>query len=261
MRTESDAESSRLLVIDGRAGYDLVLAGGAVEVWRYEQRTQRVPARRLARVVVRSPAGAGLRAMLELVARGCAVHFQDSQGRIAAALVPMELAPAPPVRDLIAGVETRDPRADYREWLALQLRHMASLILRTTPRGGIEVFERVLARYAARSVTPRRFAETWNEVQALLFAWIDAELTRRRLRPLAEALAWRECPLLRDLDRCLCIPLLWRLSPWLRDNPDHRDRDRMSFFERVRPGLEARLDTAFAALDYHLRHASDRSTR
>lgn len=258
MWTEAEAQSSRLLLIDGHAGYDFVLDGGALEIRRHGACAQLVPIRRVARVLVRTPADRGLRAMLELVSRGVAVHFQDGQGRIAAALVPTERPPTPQVRDLVAAIETRDPRAGYREWLDLQLRHAASRILRTSPRGSIETFERALIRYAAWPVSERCFSEAWNEVRALLFAWIDAELTRRRLRTLAEALAWRECPLLRDLDRGLSIPLLWQFAPWLRKHRHHQPRERMDFFERVRPQLGPRLDSAFAALDYHLRYLGAR---
>jgi hypothetical protein len=123
------------------------------------------------------------------------------------------------------------------------------------------MFERRLHDYATRGTDPRTFGPALEEVQALLFAWIDGELTRRKLRGVAAALAWRRCMFREDLDRVLSIPMFWCFGPWLRENPRHHPRCRMQFMASLRPQLEDRLSVALAALEYHLRRVSARAVR
>lgn len=243
---------TQAVLIDGAAGYGLSLAEGAFRVQRLDEPVRLLPLRRIGRVLLRQPRSEDLRALLELVSRGVPVHFQDGHGHIAATLGSTDLETAPQVRELITRVEDKSPRPAYDEWLNLQLRHAASCILRQGPRGRIEHFEQQLERYASRGFGDGEFASACNEVRALCFAWIDGELTRGRLRRLADALALRECPLVHDLDRVLAVPLLWSLAPWLREHRKHDPRRRMDFFEVQRTKLERCLALPLSALNHHL---------
>lgn len=247
------AAETQAVLIDGAAGYDLVLGEGAIHVQRFDDLACVIPLRRISRVLLRQPRSGTLKALLELTDRGVPVHFQDGRGNISATLIMADLPPPAPVRELIAAVEGCDPRRRYRLWLELQLRHAASRILRGASAGGVETFENRLGRYAAQRVRPEIFASTWNEISALAYAWIDGELTRLRMRQLVDALGWHQCALLRDLDRIIAIPLLWKLAPWLRVHSHHRPVQRMEFFEHARGALEVRLALHLAALEFHLR--------
>ncbi len=249
------AAETQAVLIDGAAGYDLILGEGAVHVRRLDALACVIPLRRISRVLLRQPRSGALKALLELTTRGVPVHFQDGRGNITATLIMADLPPPAPVRELIAAVEGCAPRRRYRQWLDVQLRHAASRILRCAPAGSIETFENCLSRYAAQQVGHEVFESTWNEVSALAYAWIDGELTRLRMRRLVDALGWHQCALTRDLDRIIAIPLLWKLAPWLREHARHRPVQRMEFFEHVRGALEVRLALHLAALEYHLRPA------
>lgn len=245
-------ESGHALMIDGAAGFDLALGEGALHIHRLEEPARIVPLRRIGRVLLRQPRSLALKALVELAERGVPVHFQDGRGRVTATLISTDIQPTPAIRELVCAVETRDPRGRYCEWLNNQLRHAISRILRAAPAGSVELIERQLQRYAARGLHAKHFAAVWNEIAALSYAWVDGELTRQRLRPLADALAWHDCHLLRDLDRLMAIPLLWQLAPWLRLHPQPRPQERMAFFENARSRLELRLSLHLAALEYQL---------
>lgn len=247
-----DPAATQIIMIDGRQGYDLGLAEGALRLLQYDQTARILSLRRIGHIILRHPRSPVLRALLELAARGVPVHFQDGAGRIGASLIASQPDSPPEVTEWVHDIQQIDPRPRYQEWLSLQLRHAASRILRQSPAGSIEAFERNLLRYAARGTTSAIFESTWNEIRALNWCWIDGELTRQRLRPLADALAARDHALLHDLDRVLSIPLLWKLTPWLRIHHRHHPRERMAFFARQRCMLETRLALALSALRHHL---------
>lgn len=240
------------LLIHGDQGYDLRHHSGTITVTRNQHTAQLIPVRRISRVIYRNPSNSGLAALLELVERGATVHFQNGHGDLKATLIPTEQAPDPEIRRFIHTIEGHSNLSRYREWRNLQLKHHASLILRSAPAGPIEAFEYLLNRYARRGTDPSQFANLWGEAQGLIHAHVDGYLSRHRLRGVAHALIWQQLDLTRDLDRILAIPLLWQLSPWFRNTASPTPQKLMAFIEHQRPALDGVLHKAISALQFHL---------
>ncbi len=247
------------LLVDGRVGYELRLHEGALHVTGNDRPMQRIPLRRIGRVVMRCPTDPALCAVLELVSRGVPVHFQSSSGDIIASMVGREAMAGPDVEEALRQAHSANAPARYAEWKDLQLQHAMSRIMRGRVRMPVLQFEDLLRRHAAGHARDNEFEAAWNEVSALCFAWVDATLTRMRLRPLVQALAQRECLLVRDLDRILAIPLLWQFSAWLCQALVCGPRQRATFFaDACRNQLETSLLESLAALQFHLRGATRR---
>lgn len=249
MNIEQTADQT--IVIDGRQGYDLGLAEGALRLLQFDRTTRILPLRRIGHVILRNPRSSAIRALLELAGRGIPIHFLDGAGRIGASLIATQPDASPEVTEWIHCVQRINFKPRYIEWLALQLRHGISRILRRGTPGSAEVFERKLLGYAKRGMDAT-FDATWNEIRALNWAWVDGEITRQHLRGLADALSVRDCTLVHDLDRILSIPLLWELTPWLRTHRFHHPMERMAFFAQQRRMIETRFALALSALRYHL---------
>lgn len=247
------ADHATTLVIHGEQGYELQNRAGMLAITRNHQTTQLIPTRRVARVIYRNAQNPHLATLVDMVTRGITVHFQNGLGDLTATLVPTQADASPETRAFVAEIEGRSIRCHYREWLSLQLKHHASLILRRAPSGAISHFEYLLQRYASKGTDPNRFGQHWSELQGLLHAHVDGYFTRYRLRSLIDTLHRQNHRLIHDLDRILAIPLLWQLSPWLRQNPKATPRQLMGFFEQQRDALDGALHKATSALYYHLK--------
>lgn len=235
------------------AGYRLQLQQERVEIHHDGRLRATIPVRRLHRLVLTEPQAGWLRELAQLAERGVPTHIQTASGRLLAAIVPTEPPPDAAVRGLIARIAERDPTPHYRRWRQLQLEHAASLILRHAPYEGVARFRETLHDYVARGVPSDEFSRIEAELGGLLQGWLHAELSRRRLLPLAVALSARDLHLLHDLDNVLTTPLLWAMGPWLRQRPCPGPRLRMQFFAERNSMLERRLGKALAALHFHLR--------
>lgn len=152
----------QFLYVDGGAGYTLALDQSTLRIARAEEIARLVPIRRVDRVILRQPRSHTLRALLELVRHGVAVHFQDGDGRITAALVSTEAAVSPWAQEWALALRRHVNRPAYHDWLDMQLRHAASVILRRNPCGLISRFEQRCTSTPNTVSAPRNSGICWK---------------------------------------------------------------------------------------------------
>lgn len=231
------------------------LDGPALRLSQAGRADRLVPVSRVSRAVVQGAEQGMLEALLELVHRGGAVHFQDGQGRVTAVLQPSRPSEADSARELAGIIEHHPGLGPFHWWRDAQRRHAWSLVFRRGCPGDPRGNRARLMRYLL-SMCPGIPAEhEYGELHEQLHAWLQAELIRQGLQPVVGALAAQGADLTRELRDCLSLPLLWRYVRWRREQSETRERaELLRFFElQAATRLAGQLQRHIVALaaEYH----------
>lgn len=246
-----NTEAGQLLCLDAANGYSLALDQSGLCIDHPERARQRIPLRRIDRIVLRNVHQPTLSHLIEIARRGIDIHFQNGHGQLLATLGSAS-APANPIYQQWALVIShRSHISPYASWLDHQLRHAASQVLKHGPRGPIEHFEQWLHTQFKRS-HPHSYERIDNEIYAHLWAWLDSTLRREGMTAISESLQAHGVDWQDDLRRCLWIPLRWGLCQSLSSHRVISNRICVEHFEAQRPTLEARLRLHLSALHYSL---------
>lgn len=225
----------RLLYIDAGKEYPkLMLDGASVLVVDVSGRSQRIPLRQIARAVISRPGTQGLELALQLVAKGIAVHLQDGAGTLTGFLLPAASPCNWNWSELAALVADYGSPEPIRVWQ----RHVCEHALSRFPvRTDADSLDGLMYRYVHLAVNASALDQEWVELKAQLRAWIQAEIFRMGLVPLARSFG----RLNEDLTAGMYVPLLvalgWRFATWRRRQHERLcRRELLAFME-----LQARL--------------------
>lgn len=249
--------ASRTLYVNARREVRLELEADSIRISRPQRADTRIPLRQVRRAVISAGDEGLLAVCLEIVRRGGTVHFQTAGGVMEAVLHQARPAASAEVRELTDVINHSSGAGPFRWWREAQLLHAWSLAFRRRFRGDFTANRKRLLRYV-HHFRPDVAAERESAfLRELLHAWLQAEIDRRGLQPVVEALSSKGCGLAETLERCLEVRLLWRYVRWRRQQPrDLGQPALIRFFEltavvTLPEQLQRHLDAL--AWEYHTR--------
>lgn len=209
----------RTLYVNARRGARLELEADSIRVSQPRRADVRIPLRRVQRAVITGYEEGLLAVCLEIVRCGGTVHFQSGGGVMEAVLHQARPESNTAMRELAVGISHSSGAGCFNWWRQAQLLHAWSLAFRRRFRGDFAANRKRLLRYLRhfRPDVPTERESVF--LRELLHAWLQAEVDRRCLQAVVEALSSKGCGLVEVLERCLEVRLLWRYVRWRRLQP------------------------------------------